>query len=405
MNETEALDWLYQQQLFGIKLGLENPRRLADALGHPEKRLRFLHVAGTNGKGSVCAMADAILREGGYRSARFTSPHLVSFHERLCLQGQPICGEELAEGITLLRDLCADIALEATFFELVVALAWWWFDRHGAEVVVWETGMGGRLDATNAVLPEACVLTPVSFDHQKWLGSTLTAIAGEKAGIIKPGRPAFYLPQSAEAEAVFESAALLVGAPLHRIVAPWQDGPLGLAGSHQRWNAAAAVEACRIFFPHLPPANYEEIVRHALAKVCWPGRFQELAPGWVLDGAHNVSAIERLLLTWQETFGDQRPRVIFGALADKEPALLIHLLQALADDFSFVPVRSPRTVAPQALREIAGRGRVFASATEALQEAQASPPQGGLLVTGSLFLVGEVLAWWQHLPLPKEGAQ
>lgn len=409
MTEDEALDWLYRQQLFGIKLGLQNPRLLASALGHPEKRLRFLHVAGTNGKGSVCAMAAAILRQAGRRTGLFTSPHLVRFHERLTLNGRPIPGQDLAEGLTLLRNLCADISLEATFFELVVALAWWWFQREEAEVVVWETGMGGRLDATNVVRPEVCVLTPVSFDHQRWLGDTLTAIAGEKAGILKPGRPAFFLPQEPEAEAVFEKVACQVGAPIERVAAPWKDGPLGLEGSHQRWNAAAAVDACRVFLPGMDAAAYAAMVRQALAGVQWPGRFQEIKPHFILDGAHNAAAMERLIRTWMEVRKDQRPLVIFGTLADKDPARLLDLLQPLAADFFFVRVRSTRAVDPQDLQRLAGRGRVFSTVEKALQaleeEAVSGPQAPSVLVTGSLFLVGEVLARFQQLPPAKEGSQ
>lgn len=408
MTEEQAIEWLYGQQLFGIKLGLENPRLLANALGHPDKRLRFLHVAGTNGKGSVCAMADAILREAGIRTGLFTSPHLVSFHERLTLNGRPIPSRDLVEGLTLLRDLCTDLQCEATFFELVVALAWWWFEREGAEVVVWETGMGGRLDATNAVLPEVCVLTPVSYDHQRWLGDTLTAIAGEKAGILKPGRPAFFLPQAPEAEAVFDRVACQIGVPLQRVDAPWNDGPLKLAGSHQRWNAAAAVASCRVFLPRMPEETYAEVVRRALAEVSWPGRFQELAPGWILDGAHNVAALERLVRTWQEVRGSERPVILFGTLADKHPAQLLPILEPLAADFFFVPVRSPRVAEPAELLHLAGRGQVFDSVEKALQALEAlptTPPAPTVLVTGSLFLVGEVLARSQQLPLPKKGSQ
>jgi dihydrofolate synthase/folylpolyglutamate synthase len=350
-------------------------------------------------------MADAILREAGVRTGLFTSPHLVSFHERLTLNGQPIPGHDLAQGLTLLRELCTDLNLEATFFELVVALAWWWFEREGAEVVVWETGMGGRLDATNAVLPEVCVLTPVSFDHQRWLGDTLPAIAKEKAGILKPGRPAFFLPQEPEAEAVFDKAACRMGAPLQRIGAPWTDGPLGLIGSHQRWNAAAAIAACRVLLPGMPEEIYAGVVRRALAEVRWPGRFQELVPGWIIDGAHNVAAMQRLVRTWKETRGAERPLVLFGTLTDKDPAQLLAILEPLAADFLFVPVRSMRAVEPAELKRLAGRGQTFPTVEAALQKFLTSQKPPALLVTGSLFLAGEILAWWQHLPAPKKGAQ
>ncbi|MGA1130574.1 MAG: bifunctional folylpolyglutamate synthase/dihydrofolate synthase, partial [Chthoniobacterales bacterium] len=201
MNFREALAWLYAAQTFGIKLGLENTRRLLSAIGDPQDRMSFIHVAGTNGKGSVCAMLDAVLREGGMRPGLYTSPHLVDFSERIRVGGAPIPDEAVAEGLSLLRASSADWDHQPTFFELATVLAAWWFDRSGVGVAIWETGMGGRLDATNVVTPLVSVIAPVGMDHQQWLGSTPAAIAAEKAGIIKPGIPVVSSPQVEEVRA------------------------------------------------------------------------------------------------------------------------------------------------------------------------------------------------------------
>jgi len=242
VNYRDALAWLYGTQTFGIKLGLDNTRRLLAAAGDPHERLKFLHVAGTNGKGSVCAMLDSVLREGGVRSGLFTSPHLVEFRERIRVDGVEIPEEAAAEGLTLLRDASSTWDHQPTFFEITAALAAWWFDRAGAEIVVWETGMGGRLDATNVVTPLVSVITPIGLDHQRWLGSTLAEIAGEKAGIIKSGVPVVCGPQDQEALAVIKAKTKAQSSSFLEVTAPY-DGPLSLPGAHQQWNAASALAA------------------------------------------------------------------------------------------------------------------------------------------------------------------
>jgi dihydrofolate synthase/folylpolyglutamate synthase len=245
VNYRDALAWVYGRQSFGIKLGLDNTRRLLAAAGDPHARLRFLHVAGTNGKGSTCAMMDAILRAAGHRTGLYTSPHLVDFRERIRLDGAMIPEDAAAEGLSLLREAAETCDHAPTFFELVTVLAAWWLAREEAEYVVWETGMGGRLDATNAVLPDVAVITPIGLDHQKWLGDTLAQIAGEKAGIIKSQVPVVSAPQAQEVREVLTSTAAGVGVPITFVSEPWSGGAAGLAGAHQRWNAALACAALR----------------------------------------------------------------------------------------------------------------------------------------------------------------
>jgi dihydrofolate synthase/folylpolyglutamate synthase len=402
MNYAEALDWLYQAQVFGIKLGLEHPRRLLAALGQPQEKLRFVHVAGTNGKGSVCAFLASILQVAGQRTGRFTSPHLIDFRERMTLNGEMISREDVAAGLSRLREITQDWPDAPTFFELTTALAIDWFAREGAEWVVLETGMGGRLDATNVVTPELCLLTPVSYDHQAWLGETLTAIAGEKAGIMKPGISAISLPQTREAEAVFRQAAELRPCSLDWVEEPWTETELPLIGAHQQWNAALAVAAAEKILPGISG----EIVRRGLAATRWPARFEALGDRLILDGAHNPASVAELVRTWRWRFGEERPVVIFGALQDKPFESLLRLLREIAAQFWFVPLRSPRAVSPEVLRAaLVGEGepRVFTKLEDALVEAETSGHR--VLVCGSLFLAGEVLAWWQKMEEPRTSVQ
>lgn len=402
MNFADALAWLHGTQAFGVKLGLENTRRLLAAAGDPHRRLRFIHVAGTNGKGSTCAMIDAILRAAGMRAGLYTSPHLVDFRERMRVNGEMIGADDVAEGLTLLHDASEDWDHSPTFFEFATVLAAWWFDRAGASAVVWETGMGGRHDATNAVDPEVVVITPVGMDHAKWLGGTLREIAGEKAGIIKPGVPVVCAPQRMEAREVIERKAAEAGAPLHAVTEPWE-GALALAGAHQRWNAAAAAEAARIAGPGLDPSA----VASGLAGVAWPGRFQVLDGRIVLDGAHNPEAMEALTDTWRGMFGARRARVVFSALADKDVPALLAPLRSVADEICIVPLASPRGADAAELERmalLAGFAQVRRSSlADALRGF--APDDAPLLVTGSLFLVGEALAVLGGLAPPRVSAQ
>jgi dihydrofolate synthase/folylpolyglutamate synthase len=245
----EAVAWLYSTQLHGIKLGLENVHRLAAALEitlSGSDAPRFLHIAGTNGKGSTCAMLDAICRAGGMRTGLFTSPHLITFRERLRLNGQMISENEVVNGLATIRSIIKGWEHSPTFFEITTALALAWFQRAGAEIVILETGMGGRLDATNIVTPIVSVITPIALDHQQWLGATLQEIAAEKAGIIKAGVPVVSAPQSEDVHAVLLRVAHECGAPFQVVDAPFEESAVNLAGQHQRWNAALAMRALEI---------------------------------------------------------------------------------------------------------------------------------------------------------------
>jgi len=403
VNYRDTLAWLFGTQTFGIKLGLENTRRLLAACGQPQEKLRFLHVAGTNGKGSACTMMDSILRTAGYRTALYTSPHLVDFHERLRVDGQMIPESSVAEGLTLLRDASEGWEQAPTFFELATVLAAWWFAREEAEFVVWETGMGGRLDATNAVTPLVSVIMPVGLDHQAWLGETIALIAAEKAGIIKPGVPVVSAPQAGEVRAVLEAKAVEVGAQVGFVSAPWEAGPVGLAGAHQRWNAAVAIAALRAAGVEVG----EEAIRSGLATVKWPGRFQRAGAALVVDGAHNPSATAVLVATWREVFGNVKARLVFGVLSDKNASALLHVLRAIADEVWLVPVAGARGASVDELRPAAEAAGFTAVHTSTIEEVLAGEPsdRAPVLVTGSLFLAGEVLALLEGAARPVASSQ
>ena len=403
MNYRDALAWVYGRQSFGIKLGLDNTRRLLAAAGNPQARLRFLHVAGTNGKGSTCAMMDAILRAAGHRTGLYTSPHLVDFRERIRLDGAMIPEDAVAEGLTLLREAAETCDHAPTFFELVTVLAAWWLARGEAEYVVWETGMGGRLDATNSVLPDVAVITPIGLDHQKWLGDTLAQIAGEKAGIIKSKVPVVSAPQAQEVREVLTSTAAGVGAPITFVSEPWSGGAAGLVGSHQRWNAALACAAV-----HAAGVRVDADAEvQGLRSVVWPGRFQRVGENLVVDGAHNPSAIETLVATWREVYGDVRASLVFGAVLDKDIEALLLALRSIADEVWLVPLNNDRGASPKELRPMAAAARFATIHDGSVDASLAAACAAGrpVLVAGSLFLAGEVLALLEGATRPQATSQ
>lgn len=402
---SEALTWLYATQPVGIKLGLENITRLLRALGidpAPRGGPVIFHVAGTNGKGSVCALLDAVCRAAGKRTALFTSPHLVTFRERIRLNGEPIPEADAAAGLARIREIVATWPAHPTFFEITTALALAWFQEQQAEVVILETGLGGRLDATNALTPAVSVVTALSMDHRQYLGDTLAAIAGEKAGIFKPGIPALSAPQPPEAACVLEATAARIGAPLAWVTQP-TEYPVSLAGSHQRLNAAlalAALDAAKVSVP-------EAAIRQGLESVVWPGRFQRLALPHgipiILDGAHNEAAAARLAQTWREVYGDEKPVILLGVLRDKDVPAICRELAPLAATFVVTPVHSVRTCAVADLAQTVRAAApatpcmVASSAEQGLLRAQeeARLTDRSVLITGSLFLIGEILAQLQ----------
>ena len=388
----ETLSWLYGTQRFGIKLGLENVERLLRELNLPGKNQRILHVAGTNGKGSVCAMIDSISRAQGYRTGLFTSPHLVSYRERIRVNGEMISEQEVGEGLGAIRKRIHDWDPHPTFFEITTALALAHFQKSACELIVLETGLGGRLDATNAVTPIVSVLTPIGYDHQEWLGNTLEEIAGEKAGIIKARVPVVSAIQEPAAEKVIRARAAECNAPLEFVSEPYANNPLALAGAHQKQNASLAIAALRAG----GIAFEQDAIARGLETIEWPARFQRWDERTIIDGAHNPAGAQVLAKAWREQFGDERATLILAVLRDKDVAGIVRALAPIAQRIILPPARSERAFAPADLGLTISTltpplpCSIVSSLAAAIESARATP--GRILFTGSLHFAGEVLA-------------
>jgi dihydrofolate synthase/folylpolyglutamate synthase len=396
VNYREALAWLYSLQRFGIKLGLENTRQLIAALHVDLAGARVIHVAGTNGKGSVCAMIDAIARAAGYRTSLFTSPHLITFRERVRVNGEMISEEAVAAALTKIRDLVATWEPHPTFFEITTALALQHFATAKIDIVILETGMGGRLDATNAVQSDVAVITPIDFDHQKWLGDTLEQIASEKAGIIKPKVPVVSAPQPLQAEQVILARASECKVPIHFVSERYGQTPIALHGAHQKQNAAIAITALRDAKIDI---NDSAIAR-GLLTVEWPARFQRWDQRTFLDGAHNPVAARALANTWRESFGGQRTSLVLAVLSDKDLRGICEALVPITDYVVLPRIRSERAANPQELAKIhinlGTRCQICGTLADALEKAGAR--DASILITGSLHFAGEALAYLQGKP-------
>jgi len=400
----QALRFLYGLRLFGAKLGLEHSLQLAERAGHPERQLRFIHVAGTNGKGSTCAMLESIYRAAGWRVGLFTSPHLISFRERLQVNREMISEAEVCRFTAEMQALCSTFAPDQhpTFFEVVTVMALRWFAEQRCDLVIWETGLGGRLDATNIVTPLACVITNIQYDHEKWLGHTLAEIAREKAGIIKPGVPVVTAARAPEALEVIEATAARQGAPLHRICAVDSAGDsrpaasLPLLGAHQQWNARVALKVVELLQQSIPVAA--EAQRQGLSSVRWAGRMQVLrgvdGRMFILDGAHNPAGAEVLRDALAQHFPELRPVLVLGILADKNWRTMCELLAPCASLILTVAVASERTADAEELASVcrsvnpSAPVRSCGTLTEAFaccRDARA------VVVAGSLYLIGEAL--------------
>jgi len=394
MTYPEAIDWLFSTQMFGIKLGLEGPRNLLkEYLAFPKRGVKVIHVAGTNGKGSTCAMIDSVARATGLRTGLFTSPHLIDYRERIQVSGQQIPEDDCAAMLTELRGICEGLENHPTFFEITLALAMRWFRERECELIVLETGMGGRLDATTAVPADVCVVTPIGLDHTQWLGDTLELIAAEKAGILIEGAIAVSSPQEPAARFVLEKEANERRCPLTFVREPLLGYSIALAGPHQAWNAAlalAALDAAAV------PLSFDT-VQYGLAHVKWPGRFErfpaEGRPEIILDGAHNPHAAKVLAETWQQVFGDKKATLLFSAVSSKDISGILSLLTPLAERILLCPVDTPRAVPTSELAAALPEGTTateYPTFDEALEASLAF--QEPVLVAGSLFLVGEAKA-------------
>ena len=411
---SEAIQFLYQLQMFGARFGLETTRRLAALVGNPQEQLRFIHVAGTNGKGSTCAMLESIYRHAGLRVGLFTSPHLVSFAERMQVNREMISEAEVVRLVSELQPLLKQFPTDAppTMFEVVTVMALRWFAEQRCDLVIWETGLGGRLDSTNIVKPLASVITNIDFDHQQWLGDTLEKIAAEKAGIIKPAVPVITAAQPGRGLEVIQVTARQWNAPLTLVASSDSyllphPPSLPLHGPHQQMNAALAIATVQALAGVIP---VDEItMRDGLSRVRWPGRMQlaELPSGQnvLLDGAHNAASAAALRDAVTKEFSGERITLILGVLADKDWEIIARTLAPLADKILLVPVNSQRTLPPEQLATACRHVNATVSAEVCLSLEEALSRARGeafLLITGSLYLVGEAMERLHLSPAPPQ---
>jgi len=414
MTYAEAIQFLYNLRLFGAKFGLENTVKLAALAGNPQNQLRFIHVAGTNGKGSTCAMLESIYRAASLRVGLFTSPHLISFRERVQVNRQLIPEAAVVRLVGELQPGLKQFPIghHPTFFEVVTVMALKYFVEQQCDLVIWETGLGGRLDATNIVVPLAGAITNIALDHQQWLGDTVEKIAAEKAGIIKPNVPIITATEDPAALAVIEKMAREKNAPLtivgsaslrpqtpNRKIPKRKTGltpVLPLLGDHQQINAALARAIVEVLQNLIPVGS--EALHTGLVTVNWPGRMQLITrPAGqrvLLDGAHNVAGANVLLKALEKYFGGLRCTLVLGVLQDKDWRQICETLAPRAARIITVPVSSERTADAHLLAAACRAVNAMAEIAACDSFSEAREKIAGddfVVVTGSLYLVGEAL--------------
>ena len=396
MASSAALDWLDALQGSGIRPGLGRIRALLRALGDPQRAYKSIIVAGTNGKGSTCATLGSILREAGYRTGVYTSPHLVDLRERWMIDGAPIDHALLEESIWMLARAAERIDIVPTYFEALTVIAFIAFERAACEVVVLEVGMGGRLDATNVVRPVAALITPIGFDHTEYLGNTLRKIAAEKAGVIHRGAIVLTSNRDPAVLAVLKKRAARFGSPFH-LVTGEEVGEVPLAGHFQKQNAALAARAAEELKTQLPKITPAAIAR-GIAATRWRGRLERMDIAgkevWV-DGCHNAHAATAIV-----PFVDAnlpRPRtLVFGIMRDKDIELVARQLFPLFDSIVTTEPYPPRSMSAAQLAEIARQMAIPAAPVahppDAIRRALDSDSRS-VLVAGSLDLAGAAIEY------------
>lgn len=424
MSYAGAIEYLYGLQRLGIKFGLENSRSLLAALGSPERLFGAVHVAGTNGKGSTSAIIAEILMRAGLKTGLFTSPHLVSFTERIRVNGSEIKEKDVVRLAERVRSASEEAGLNPTFFEVVTAMGFLHFRESGAECAVVETGMGGRLDATNVLAPAVSVITKIGFDHREFLGESLGEIALEKAGIIKPGVPLAASSQEKDAmEVLYEKAGEIYVSGrdfLHRVTSMDENGvvfdyedkgglrlnglSLPLTGGHQAENASLAIMSAKLFLKD--PPDFQETVREALCGLKWPGRLEKISssPPVYIDGAHNPPAAKALANALKEIFlkGNKTLILVIGVMADKDVKGILEPLLPLASHVVFTRPSSERAADASELSRIAAELGYRSVKTNTVSEAisLAAGISGGgslILATGSFYTIGEARRILGHM--------
>ena len=416
MSYQETLAYLFSLERLGMVFGLESITRLLQLVDDPHKRLQTIHVGGTNGKGSVCAFISSVLQKGGYKVGLYTSPHLVSFTERIQINGKEIAWDEVARLTELLRSRGEEegVPQQFSFFDFTTALAFYYLALQQVDVAVIEVGLGGRLDSTNVLLPLITVITNVTREHADILGNTVQEIAREKAGIVKPGVPVISGVTQPEVIPIIEEECGKKGAPLRLVsrdfsaerIEPktmdfhgqrcqWQKVRVKLSGSHQIYNAALALSALEVLREQGWNVT-EKSIYAGLAEANCPGRLELMqdAPGVLLDGAHNPAAARALRRALQEEFEYRRLFMLVGILEDKDAQTMLAELAPMADSLVAVKPDTSRAMAPNRIAEIARRYceeiQIIEDVAKALEQVLKSAQKDDLiLATGSLYTVGE----------------
>jgi dihydrofolate synthase / folylpolyglutamate synthase len=425
-----ALSRLYQRRQFGIKLGLGPVQRMCELLGHPERQFGVVHVAGTNGKGSVSAIVASILQSFGLGVGLYTSPHMVRFNERVCVNREPVSDSELVDALAACEKasdtVLAEQGHETTFFEITTVLAFECFRRAGVKLAVIETGLGGRLDATNVVMPLVSVITRIARDHAEHLGDTLEAIAGEKAGIVKKGRPVVSSPQQPEVTAELRAAAVSQQAPftdaaaavsVQRISGDLHGQKVRIAtaeglsttaqfpllGDHQLENLGVATATVELLCEMLRVPLDAKVLKMGVESVRWHGRCELLKedPCVIADAAHNPDGAKALVDVLRRN-GVKHAGIVLGMCDDKDALGVVKRLAAIGQRVWVVPIPNERNMPAERLLRIVGSyglEAVSAELDEALVAAEAWGKASGLpvVVTGSIFLLGEVLPKYRVL--------
>jgi dihydrofolate synthase/folylpolyglutamate synthase len=373
--------------------------RVLEALGNPQNACRFVHVAGTNGKGSTSAMIESGLRAAGIATGLYTSPHLVEPTERIQIAGRQVTPEQFAAAFDEVHRSAEQLQLDfhPTYFETVTAMAFLLFQQANVHTVVLEVGMGGSLDATNVVNPELCVITPIDFDHQAFLGDTIEQIAGEKAGILKPGVPAIFAAQRPEAEAVLIARAQ--GGP-YTLARDWPVSDLQIDARGSRFQVAGMLVRCPLAGEHQVENSRTAALAlrqlgfpaDGIALAQWAGRLERVSqqPEILLDGAHNVAGARALVRYLERFYSGRRIWLIFGVMRDKAVQEIAAMLFPLAYKIIATRPANSRAMPPELI--LAQEATITHSVPEALRAVRQAPPEDVVLVTGSLFVVGEARA-------------
>ncbi|MFO8031370.1 MAG: folylpolyglutamate synthase/dihydrofolate synthase family protein [Desulfohalobiaceae bacterium] len=422
----QELDYLYNLQKYGIKFGLSQTSNLLQGLGNPHQGRKYIHIAGTNGKGSVASFLNSILQLAGYKTGLYTSPHLVSFRERMQINSQYIPQHQVVEFSRQIRRI-QDPQEPPTFFEAVTAMALAYFAQENTDVDIIEVGMGGRLDATNLIQSQISMITNISLEHREFLGNTLHQVAREKAGIIKARIPVLSSAKQPGVRELFARIAHEKDSPFYQQgldfrVRRFQEGftyfglqqklkglRTNLIGSHQMQNAGLALAACEILNQTGWKINTEHM-RQGLQKATWPGRMQLVQdrPKIMLDGAHNPEAIKVLAQCLNPSLEYQRLILVLGMMADKEIEKMLAQILPRTDYAIFTRPVYERALDPEELRSRATPWNVASHAEQslprALDQAQdLATPEDLILVCGSLFTVGEALEHLQRYETDAQG--